>query len=95
MKLNGIAGQSNQAQEALREISSMQRRYVSLGSFLRLKDEKISTDSERLSDWDLQRDSLARWINNEYKRLVCYHFIEIFNFENTSDILNNENKIFL
>ncbi|EJW84971.1 hypothetical protein WUBG_04118 [Wuchereria bancrofti] len=26
-------------------------------------------DSEKLSDWDLQRDSLARWINNESKRL--------------------------
>uniref|UniRef100_A0AAF5PYW1 GAR domain-containing protein n=2 Tax=Wuchereria bancrofti TaxID=6293 RepID=A0AAF5PYW1_WUCBA len=69
MKMKGTIEQSEQAQGTLREMSSLQQRYTALGSFLRLKDEKISMDSEKLSDWDLQRDSLARWINNESKRL--------------------------
>ncbi|VBB27153.1 unnamed protein product [Acanthocheilonema viteae] len=69
MKMKGSVGQSEEAQGMLREMPSMQQRYTSLGSFLRLKDEKINMDSEKLSDWDLQRDSLARWINNENKRL--------------------------
>lgn len=77
MKLKGSVGQSEQAQTALCEISSLQQRYTSLGSFLRLKDEKISIDSEKLSDWDLQRDSLARWIKNENKRLVSTSFSQI------------------
>uniref|UniRef100_A0A0R3RSE7 GAR domain-containing protein n=1 Tax=Elaeophora elaphi TaxID=1147741 RepID=A0A0R3RSE7_9BILA len=69
MKMKGSVGQSEEIQGTLREMPTMQQRYTSLGAFLRSKDEKISTDSEKLSDWDLQRDGLARWINNENKRL--------------------------
>ncbi|KAK6106184.1 Spectrin repeat family protein [Brugia pahangi] len=69
MKIKGTVEQSEQVQGILREMSSLQQKYTALGSFLRLKDEKISMDSAKLSDWDLQRDSLARWINNESKRL--------------------------
>ncbi|EFO27979.2 spectraplakin [Loa loa] len=69
MKMKGCVGQSKQVQEALREMSSLQQRYSSLGCFLQLKNEKIIRDIEKLSDWDLQRDSLARWISNENKRL--------------------------
>ncbi|KAM3720341.1 Microtubule-actin cross-linking factor [Dirofilaria immitis] len=79
MKMKGSAGQSEQAQVLQREISSMQQRYTSLGSFLRSKSEKISTDSERLSEWDLQRDSLARWIRNETKRLKTDYPITLVN----------------
>lgn len=75
MKMKGSVGQSEEIQGTLREIPSMQQRYTSLGSFLRSKDEKINTDSEKLSDWDLQRDSFARWVSNENKRLVSSYFI--------------------
>ncbi|VDN02146.1 unnamed protein product [Thelazia callipaeda] len=69
-KMTGSVQQSEQANEVLRGITCVQQKYASLGSFLRSKEEKINLDSEKLSEWDLQRDSLARWIKNETKRLA-------------------------
>lgn len=80
IKMKGSVGQSEEAQRIMREIPPLQQRYTALGSFLRLKDEKISTDSGKLSDWDLQRDSLACWINSENKRLVSFFFFKIVRF---------------
>ncbi|VDK27651.1 unnamed protein product, partial [Gongylonema pulchrum] len=72
LKMKGSgAGQLEQTQAtAVRDISSLQQRHDALGSLLRSRGEKISADSESLSDWDLKRDGLARWINSEIKRLA-------------------------
>uniref|UniRef100_A0A915Q3V6 Uncharacterized protein n=1 Tax=Setaria digitata TaxID=48799 RepID=A0A915Q3V6_9BILA len=70
MKMKGSVEQSEQVQAVMHEVSCMQQRCISLVSFLRSKEERISTDSEKLSEWDLQRDGLHRWISNENKRLT-------------------------
>lgn len=78
--MKGGGGQLEQTQTVLRDEASMRQRHDSLHSLLRSRAEKISADSEQLAEWDLQRDSLARWITSEARRLVsccCFCVVEL------------------
>ncbi|KHN76670.1 Dystonin [Toxocara canis] len=69
MKLKGNSGKSEEAQSTLRELSAIWQRYDALGAQLKSRSDKINTNSEKLAEWDLARDELARWAVSEARRL--------------------------
>lgn len=77
MKLKGSGGKSEEAQNTLRELTTIRQRYDALGTQLKSRSDKIRANSEKLAEWDLTRDALARWASHEAKRLV-YIYIYIF-----------------
>uniref|UniRef100_A0A915B3J8 Microtubule-actin cross-linking factor 1 n=1 Tax=Parascaris univalens TaxID=6257 RepID=A0A915B3J8_PARUN len=68
-KLKGSGGKSEEAQNTLRELTTIRQRYDALGAQLKSRSDKISANSEKLAEWDLTRDALARWASHEAKRL--------------------------